>query len=1188
MKGGRFEPIEVPVIHPHASRLSALASLLLVATLAHTSGCSLLVSPDQDLITGSGGAGGEGAQGGGGQGQGASGGDGGAGAQGGSGGEGGQGGGCSDPSECPGTDTECRTRTCEGGVCGFEDAPQGTVVGSQVTGDCQRSICDGAGAISLENDATDILDDGNDCTTDTCEDDGAGTLEPSNAPSSAGSACSSGGGVVCDGAGSCVECVDGGDCASGVCTLNVCVPAECNDNVLNGSETDVDCGGPTCAKCVDGDACMAAGDCQSGVCTGNVCQIPACDDVVENGDETDVDCGGSACSPCGPGLGCSVDDDCVGGSCSGSVCLPTCTDGVTNAMETDIDCGGPTCAACADGETCSVAGDCESGVCDNGSCAVPSCTDGVSNGTETGTDCGGGACPACANGGGCSVAGDCQSGVCDNGSCAVPSCTDGVSNGTETGIDCGGGACPACAAGSACGTAGDCQSGVCTGSVCQAPACGDGVRQGAETCDDGNQANGDCCSDACQIEAGCEVEPNNACGQVNAIPLSGSPLTGTVRGALSPVADNDFYSFTLTAPSSVRIESFIGSPGTCTAATGSNDTLIQLRGTDCTTVLGSDDDDGADACSLINPSTDAFARNLPAGTYHVRVEEFGNNAIVATYGLQVTVVSQCGDGTTTSPFEACDDGNLVNGDGCSASCTIESQPETEPNNTCATASGPFAVPATTNGVLVGGAITPAGDIDWYSFTLPSRADVRIETFDANGPTTCASIDTVIQAFQSDCTTQLGPAKDQGGVANCSRIDPSVDTYVRQLPAGTYHVRANAFSATATFNYTMQVRMLTVCGNGLTEGFEQCDGGAGCSADCTILPVCGDGVLATGEGCEDANLVDGDGCSASCTVETGWTCGTALGVSAVGTCIANCGDSSILGGETCDDGNRASGDACDSACRTESAIAEIEANGSFAEADAVAIALGSGSETVSGAISPVADLDTYRLVLAADSVVRFETFDGSGADCTGGMTTTLRLFDAAQTQLYTDTTSGIASCSAIVARLVAGTYYVRVEETGNNAAIAAYRLQVKVQADTGSESETNETLATADRFVGSDVYVFGGHQVNSDLDTFVITVPAGRSLRAEVIEGSTAETCESGGIDSRLRMFNAAGVDLGNDDDDGRGACSLIDGTGTVPAALDGFARNLAGGTYYLRVESFAPTGTTAAGQFDYRLVVTIR
>jgi cysteine-rich repeat protein len=34
--------------------------------------------------------------------------------------------------------------------------------------------------------------------------------------------------------------------------------------------------------------------------------------------------------------------------------------------------------------------------------------------------------------------------------------------------------------------------------------------------------------------------------------------------------------------------------------------------------------------------------------------------------------------------------------------------------------------------------------------------------------------------------------------------------------------------------------------------------------------CGDG-LVINEGCDDGNTLDGDGCSATCTVETGFTC-----------------------------------------------------------------------------------------------------------------------------------------------------------------------------------------------------------------------------------------------------------------------------------------------------------------------------
>ncbi len=56
----------------------------------------------------------------------------------------------------------------------------------------------------------------------------------------------------------------------------------------------------------------------------------------------------------------------------------------------------------------------------------------------------------------------------------------------------------------------------------------------------------------------------------------------------------------------------------------------------------------------------------------------------------------------------------------------------------------------------------------------------------------------------------------------------------------------------------------VCGNGVVEFGEECDGGAGCNPDCT-LAVCGNGVVDAGEACDDGNLVSGDGCQSNCTI-----------------------------------------------------------------------------------------------------------------------------------------------------------------------------------------------------------------------------------------------------------------------------------------------------------------------------------
>jgi cysteine-rich repeat protein len=80
--------------------------------------------------------------------------------------------------------------------------------------------------------------------------------------------------------------------------------------------------------------------------------------------------------------------------------------------------------------------------------------------------------------------------------------------------------------------------------------------------------------------------------------------------------------------------------------------------------------------------------------------------------------------------------------------------------------------------------------------------------------------------------------------------------------------------------------------------------------------CGDGFLSGAEECDDANRRDNDGCSAACTIETGWTCKG----SRPSTCTPICGDGLLRGPETkangCDDGNTTSGDGCSSSCKVE--------------------------------------------------------------------------------------------------------------------------------------------------------------------------------------------------------------------------------------------------------------------------------
>src|SRR5262245_27609833 len=77
----------------------------------------------------------------------------------------------------------------------------------------------------------------------------------------------------------------------------------------------------------------------------------------------------------------------------------------------------------------------------------------------------------------------------------------------------------------------------------------------------------------------------------------------------------------------------------------------------------------------------------------------------------------------------------------------------------------------------------------------------------------------------------------------------------------------------------------------------CQPGLLCRSDvCVLLApvVCGDGVTGPGEGCDDGNAVETDGCTSHCALPT-------------------CGDGIVYPDEACDDGNTDETDACLSTC-----------------------------------------------------------------------------------------------------------------------------------------------------------------------------------------------------------------------------------------------------------------------------------
>lgn len=311
--------------------------------------------------------------------------------------------GCMTKSDCP-ADNECRTYDCNANKeCDYIDIAMGPAPVDPTPGDCQRVQCDGNGGSTLEYDANDKpLNDGNLCTNEDCD--------PTTGPyKSVGTACNTNGGIVCDGLGTCVECIINSNCGNGgTCSaLHTC--GKCNDSAQNGNETGVDCGGG-CPKRCNGEVCTTNGDCKTNHCTDGVCCDTAC---------------GQACKAC----------DVPGklGTCS-NISEGTRDNSLNPCNGTNVCNGNGSCAALnnnkANGESCSSDNDCFNNTCSAGFCRLPNnepCSDDVQCASLR---CTSNVCVPCA------ANADCATNQCMAGRCKAP-------NGTPcgAGADCASGAC---------------------------------------------------------------------------------------------------------------------------------------------------------------------------------------------------------------------------------------------------------------------------------------------------------------------------------------------------------------------------------------------------------------------------------------------------------------------------------------------------------------------------------------------------------------------------------------------------------------------------------------------------------------------------------------------------------------------------------------------------------------------------
>jgi fibro-slime domain-containing protein len=262
----------------------------------------------------------------------------------------------------------------------------------------------------------------------------------------------------------------------------------------------------------------------------------------------------------------------------------------------------------------------------------------------------------------------------------------------------------------------------------------------------------------------------------------------------------------------------------------------------------------------------------------------------------------CGD-SERSDDEACDDGNLDNGDGCSANCLV-----VETGYACDTPGSVCQL------------VEVCGD---SRVVLSERCDDGNAVGDDGCSANCQleaghacprpGEACVSSAVCGDGFVALSESCDDGGAV---AGDGCSDTC--QLEPGYECLIAGA-------------KCRTVCGDGLLTGKERCDdgntdAGDGCSPTCTLeagfacdtagspcrATDCQDGVLEGTEQCDDNNDVPFDGCTAACVNEP--RCG--YDSDGVYGCAAVCGDGMKFPEEECDDGNTQPGDGCTEVCLRE--------------------------------------------------------------------------------------------------------------------------------------------------------------------------------------------------------------------------------------------------------------------------------
>lgn len=372
------------------------------------------------------------------------------------------------------------------------------------------------------------------------------------------------------------------------------------------------------------------------------------------------------------------------------------------------------------------------------------------------------------------------------------------------------------------------------------PKCGNGILETGEEWDDGNTTSGDGLTADCKLEAptvsdACTTTPGSMTAIATA--LADGVYKGTVSGTTTGMTNGNFKTCPVgvSGPQSPDVVYRLRSPidGLATVTINGKFSPVISAYSTCVDSLAS-----MIACDNAAVQKISYPVQADVDTFVV-VDSYASSKSGA-YTLNVVITPPvCGNGVKEGK-ETCDDGNTAGGDGCSATCALE--PVTA-HEKCADAEL-VTLTADTTGVYKTTFTSGLTNLTADQSIAPCKSDGKDAVFKVVAPLDGVLTARVVStAFDASLGIREGTCTDTGAPKRCSEAGPTAIEEVRIAATkdGVYYVVVDSTTTTASGPFTLEV---------------------------SVAPSkCGDGMIGGGEQCDDGNTKAGDGCNATCALET---------------------------------------------------------------------------------------------------------------------------------------------------------------------------------------------------------------------------------------------------------------------------------------------------------------------------------